>query len=130
VYFAGGSLPWQGLKATTDKERDERIKEGKESLSGEALCDGVLPGQFATYIDYTRSLGFDDKPDYLYLRRLFRRLFAAEGLKYDNVFDWTEKRFQEICSKADGRPSMGKPQKRRRPKPKTPKRGGEVRTAR
>ncbi|KAH8745262.1 kinase-like domain-containing protein [Diaporthe sp. PMI_573] len=67
VYFARGSLPWQGLKATTDKERDERIKEGKESLSGEALCDGVLPRQFATYIDYTRSLGFDDKPDYLYL---------------------------------------------------------------
>ena len=100
VYFARGSLPWQGLKAATDKERDERIKQAKESLSGGALCDGILPGQFATYIDYTRSLGFDEKPDYLYLRRLFRRLFAAEGFKYDNVFDWTEKMFQEICSKA------------------------------
>ncbi|KAB5536100.1 casein kinase I isoform delta [Coniochaeta sp. 2T2.1] len=98
VYFARGSLPWQGLKTTTDKERDERIKEGKESLTGEALCDGVLPRQFATYIDYTRSLGFDDKPDYLYLRGLFRRLFAAEGFKHDNVFDWTEKRFQETRS--------------------------------
>lgn len=118
VYFARGSLPWQGLKATTDKERDGRIKERKESLSGEALCDGVLPGQFATYIDYTRSLGFDDKPNYLYLRGLFRRLFVAESFSYDNVFDWTEKRFQEICSKADGRSSIGRPQKRRRLRPK------------
>lgn len=96
VYFARGSLPWQGLKAATDKERDERIKASKESLSGEVLCDGVLPEQFATYIDYTRSLGFDDKPDYKYLRTLFRRVFAAKGFKYDNVFDWTEKRFQEL----------------------------------
>ncbi|KAB5514923.1 casein kinase I isoform delta [Coniochaeta sp. 2T2.1] len=109
VYFARGSLPWQGLKAATDEGRDERIREMKESLSGEALCDGVLPGQFVTYIDYTRSLGFDDKPDYLYLRRLFHRLFAAQGFKYDDVFDWTEQRFQEICSRADGRSSMGKP---------------------
>lgn len=123
VYFARGSLPWQGLEARTDKERDERIKEGKESLSGEALCHGVLPKQFATYIDYTRSLGFDDKPDYSYLRRLFRRLFAARGFKYDNLFDWTEKRFQEICSKADGRSSVGKPQKRGRLRPKRSKRG-------
>ncbi|KAK3937684.1 casein kinase I isoform delta, partial [Diplogelasinospora grovesii] len=103
VYFARGSLPWQGLKAATDDEKDERIKEMKESLSGEALCDGVLPREFATYINYTRSLGFDDKPDYSYLRGLFRRLFAAEGFKHDNVFDWTEKRFYEICSKANRR---------------------------
>ncbi|KAJ9161136.1 Casein kinase I isoform delta [Coniochaeta hoffmannii] len=65
VYFARGSLPWQGLKAATDNEKDERIRQMKESLSGEALCNGILPGQFATYIDYTRSLGFDDQPDYL-----------------------------------------------------------------
>ncbi|KAB5572200.1 casein kinase I isoform delta [Coniochaeta sp. 2T2.1] len=121
VYFARGSLPWQGLKAATDKGKDELIKEMKESLSGKALCDGVLPGQFATYIDYTRSLGFDDKPDYLYLRRLFRRLFAAEGFQHDNVFDWTEKRFHEIC-RADGRSLTEKPQKRPRPKTKRSKR--------
>jgi casein kinase 1 delta/casein kinase I family protein HRR25 len=58
-------------------------------LAGEALCHGVLPGQFTTDINRTRSLGFDDKPDYLYLRRLLRRLFAVRGFKHDNVFDWT-----------------------------------------
>ncbi|KAK4107448.1 kinase-like protein [Canariomyces notabilis] len=100
VYFARGSLPWQGLKAAAD-EKEKKIKEMKESLSGEALCDGFLPREFATYIDYTRSLGFHDRPDYSYLRGLFRRLFHAKGFKHDNVFDWKEKRFYEIQSKVN-----------------------------
>ncbi len=39
VYFARGSLPWQGLKAATVKERDEQTKAKKISLSGEMLCE-------------------------------------------------------------------------------------------
>ncbi|KAK3311175.1 casein kinase I isoform delta [Chaetomium strumarium] len=99
VYFAYGSLPWQGLKAATGEEKDARIKEIKERLSGEELCDGILPKEFATYINYTRRLRFEDRPDYSYLRRLFRRLFAAKEFKYDNVFDWTKKMFNEMQSK-------------------------------
>ncbi|KAK4118154.1 hypothetical protein N657DRAFT_584118, partial [Parathielavia appendiculata] len=45
------------------------------------LCDSFLPREFATYINYTRGLAFDDKPDYLYLHRLFYRRFRAEGFK-------------------------------------------------
>jgi casein kinase 1 delta/casein kinase I family protein HRR25 len=97
-YFACGSLPWQGLKASTDKERNKLLKEKKMSLSGEDLCGDILPDEFATFIDYTRSLGFDNKPDYSYLRELFRRRFRSEGFKHDNIFDWTEKRFKEIHS--------------------------------
>ncbi|KAL2166064.1 hypothetical protein VTG60DRAFT_3338 [Thermothelomyces hinnuleus] len=113
VYFARGSLPWQGLKVATDEEKDARIKEMKEGLSGEALCDGFLPGEFATYINYTRGLTFDDKPDYSYLRRLFRRLFQAKGFKYDHVFDWTEKLFDEMQSKVNPAvPLTQRPQRR------------------
>ncbi len=96
MYFARGSLPWQGLKTATENEKDQRIKELKSSLTGDVLCEGVLPAEFAAYIDYTRSLPFDDKPDYSRLRGAFRRRFVAEGFKHDNVFDWTEKRFNEL----------------------------------
>lgn len=31
---------------------------------------------------------FDDRPDYDYLKRLFRELFFRKGFSYDNMFDW------------------------------------------
>lgn len=95
LYFARGSLPWQGLKPATDKDKGELIKERKQELPLESLCEG-LPNEFATYLGYTRSLDFHDKPDYAYLRRLFRQAFFARGLQYDNIFDWTARRFYEI----------------------------------
>ncbi|KAK3943171.1 kinase-like domain-containing protein [Diplogelasinospora grovesii] len=110
VYFARGSLPWQGLNGAAGDERHQLIKEKKMSTSVEELCEG-LPNEFATYINYVRSLGFDEKPDYVYLRRLFRRLFRSKGFKYDNVFDWTEKRFKEVRGELD----QPKSARRRRP---------------
>ena len=44
----------------------------------QVLCKG-FPQEFVTYFQYVRSLRFDEKPDYAYLRRLFRDLFAKEG---------------------------------------------------
>ena len=44
----------------------------------EVLCKG-FPMEFTTYFQYCRSLRFDDKPDYSYLRKLFRDLFARDG---------------------------------------------------
>jgi casein kinase 1 len=35
--------------------------------------------EFVTYFQYVRSLKFDEKPDYAFLRRMFRDLFAKEG---------------------------------------------------
>ena len=31
---------------------------------------------------------FDDRPDYDYLKRLFRELFFRKGFSYDNMYDW------------------------------------------
>jgi len=44
----------------------------------QALCRGY-PTEFASYFHYCRSLRFDDKPDYAYLKRIFRDLFIREG---------------------------------------------------
>ncbi|KAI0203076.1 casein kinase I isoform delta [Astrocystis sublimbata] len=102
VYFARGSLPWQGLKAATNDEELELIKKMKMSLSGEELCQGLLPIEFARYINYVRSLDARDKPNYRYLRNLFRHRFRSEGFEYDHVFDWTVKRFFELRGEGGG----------------------------
>ncbi|XP_048129987.1 casein kinase 1-like protein 2 isoform X2 [Rhodamnia argentea] len=94
MYFLRGSLPWQGLKAGTKKQKYEKISEKKVSTSIEALCRGY-PSEFASYFHYCRSLRFDDRPDYAYLKRLFRDLFIREGFQFDYVFDWTILKYQQ-----------------------------------
>jgi len=44
----------------------------------EVLCKG-MPSEFVAYFQYVRALHYDEKPDYAYLRRMFRSLFAKEG---------------------------------------------------
>eukprot|EP00879_Flechtneria_rotunda_P000719 GHRR01000839.1.p1 GENE.GHRR01000839.1~~GHRR01000839.1.p1 ORF type:complete len:366 (+),score=123.64 GHRR01000839.1:102-1199(+) len=88
MYFLRGSLPWQGLKAATKRQKYEKISEKKMSTPIELLTKG-FPLEFTTYFQYCRSLRFDDKPDYSYLRKVFRDLFAREGFHWDYVFDWT-----------------------------------------
>lgn len=87
MYFLKGSLPWQGLKGRTKQEKYNKICEKKTSTGVKALCDG-FPSEFAAYLNYCRSLGFEDKPDYQYLRKLFRDLFVRMGYTMDYMFDW------------------------------------------
>merc|ERR1719210_2794628 len=97
MYFNRGSLPWQGLKANTKKEKYNRIAEKKLSTPIEFLCRN-FPQEFATYLNYCRALRFDDKPDYKYLRRLFRDLFFRQGYAADYRFDWTVLNYEKYSA--------------------------------
>lgn len=52
-------------------------------------CFQGFPAEFAMYINYTKGLRFDESPDYMYLRQLFRILFRTLNHQYDYTFDWT-----------------------------------------
>nr|VDD30216.1 unnamed protein product [Brassica oleracea] len=97
MYFLKGSLPWQGLKAGTKKQKYDVISEKKVSTPIEVLCRNC-PSEFVSYFHYCRSLRFDDKPDYSYLKRLFRDLFIREGYQFDYVFDWTVLKYPQMGS--------------------------------
>jgi len=88
MYFSRGSLPWQGLRASTKGNKYEKIMKKKMSTPIEVLCRNT-PYEFSTFLHYCRGLRFEDRPDYLFLRRLFRDLFHKENFQYDFVFDWT-----------------------------------------
>ncbi|KAK8631044.1 hypothetical protein V6N13_079809 [Hibiscus sabdariffa] len=107
MYFLRGSLPWQGLKAGTKKQKYDKISEKKVSTPVEVLCKSY-PSEFVSYFHYCRSLRFEDKPDYSYLKRLFRDLFIREGYQFDYVFDWTVLKYPKIGGSSRGRHSSGR----------------------
>ncbi|KAL2263794.1 hypothetical protein VTK26DRAFT_5086 [Humicola hyalothermophila] len=90
MYFLRGGLPWQGLKAATNKQKYEKIGEKKQTVPIEELCEG-FPEQFAEYLNYVRKLGFEDTPDYDYLRNLFTSALKDAGLVEDGEYDWMKK---------------------------------------
>ena len=48
MYFNLGSLPWQGLKAATKKQKYEKISDKKMSTPVEVLCKGY-PSKLSVY---------------------------------------------------------------------------------
>ena len=88
VQFLKGSLPWQGLGGADRPEKYRRIFERKANTSVAELCQGV-PGELATYLEYTRSLQFEEQPNYAYLRQLIFTAAARLHCAIDGVYDWT-----------------------------------------
>lgn len=89
VYFMRGDLPWMGLEAQNDREIFERIKEVKINTPIDDLCAGLEGSEvFQEYLSYTRNLRFEEKPDYQWIRNLFRNLYDKHFDRWDNVFDW------------------------------------------
>ena len=67
----------------------------KSDTTIERLCEG-LPYAFQLYFQHVRSLQYHDRPDYSYLRRIFRDLFVDSGFEYDHVYDWTAQLFEIV----------------------------------
>jgi serine/threonine protein kinase len=91
MYFARGSLPWQGMKGKTKQEKYAAIKDKKVGTSVEMLCGGY-PEEFMEYISYCRKLKFAERPDYASLRKLFKELYIRSGYDNDYIYDWSKLR--------------------------------------
>jgi len=87
VYFLLGRLPWQGMLNKNKDERYLKIMEIKRDTEPHVLCKG-LPVQFEKYISYTRSLEYEQDPDYSMLKQLFLKVLNDEGLNFDHYYDW------------------------------------------
>ena len=86
VYFLKGDLPWQGMKAKNMKEKYEKIKEKKLTTPLAELCKG-FPEEIESFISYTRELRFEDRPDYLYLKKLIKQMADKENIQFDCEFE-------------------------------------------
>ncbi|CAD8137730.1 unnamed protein product [Paramecium pentaurelia] len=87
MYLLRGQLPWQNMKAFNQKEKYQKIMEKKQETTPEQLCKG-FPNELTQYLQYCRNLKFEDKPDYNYIRNLFKEAFRKQGYEWDYKFEW------------------------------------------
>ena len=91
IYFLKGKLPWMGLKAKNKEEKYEKIMEVKINCKLSSICEGI-PKEFALFLQYNRDLGFDEKPNYNYLRKIIDSVLEKNkgcidgNLNLDNSF--------------------------------------------
>ncbi|KAG8731426.1 serine/threonine protein kinase [Ceratobasidium sp. 414] len=81
------------------------VRQSPSSLSH--ALGRAFPNEFGTFLNYCRALRFDDKPDYSYLRKLFRDLFVREGYQYNYLFDWSVQRPSDPGNKSSHRRVVG-----------------------
>lgn len=81
-------------KASQRKQRTKSTRKSRKvnkNTSVEELCS-KLPNEFAKYLNYWRSLNFEDKPWISDLKRLFKKLLQKKGLDPEGKFDWVTKK--------------------------------------
>ena len=87
IYLIKGKLPWSKYERGELGERFKNIFNMKYNIMNSKLCE-MLPFEFCQYMDYVKSLKFDEEPNYIYLRNLFLSILDKMNEKYDLKFSW------------------------------------------
>jgi serine/threonine protein kinase len=88
VYLYKGKLPWQGIKTKDKKKRYQLIYKEKIKYTPEELCKG-MPREFIVFLNYIKTLSFDEKPPYSSFKKMFTRLYdRMEYSDNGNQFEW------------------------------------------
>lgn len=86
IYLFNGALPWQNIKNKNKEEKYKLMMKKKIETSEETLCD-QLPRQFLVYLNYVKTLDFNEDPLYDKLIGMFKQLFKNKNYKNTN-FEW------------------------------------------
>ncbi|KAI0245389.1 kinase-like domain-containing protein [Lactifluus subvellereus] len=81
IYLLQGSLPWIGIGSK------DLVLQLKQQISACELCTG-LPEGFALILEYSRSLAFSKKPDYVLLESYIQDICATLPHPHCEMFDW------------------------------------------
>ena len=87
IYLSRGELPWMGIKASEKRKKYELIATKKLNISNSELFHD-LPKEYEQIYIYIRSLKYNEKPDYEYLRAQIRSLLIKYHYDYDYIYDW------------------------------------------
>lgn len=86
VYLLTGILPWSNITEETKELKNIKIGEIKKTYNFWNNKD--IPGEFIIFINYTRTLKYEETPDYLYLKNLLLILYKHHNFNADNNYMW------------------------------------------
>ena len=88
-FFNRGRLPWQGVSCKQKAEKYVKIYTMKKNLNLDEFCKN-MPREIIYFMNYTRGLDFEQKPDYNYLRSLFENVLKVNRTSNDLHFSWIQ----------------------------------------
>ena len=89
LYFLSKRLPWQGTKARTITARYKKIFIAKNNFKYKEFCK-KFPKEIITFIEYVFLLKFNEKPNYEYMKKLFKTILKNMNFSKKDYFSWME----------------------------------------
>ena len=87
LYFISKKLPWMGIRAKTLGEKYKKIYKYKIEFNYRDFCK-KYPQEIITCIEYILNLSFKEKPNYEYMRQLFKKILEQQKLYINDYFSW------------------------------------------
>ena len=88
IYLLKRDIPWNSSFKDLNKEKYYNLIYLKDTNSNGELFKG-LPDELIEYIKYSRSLKFEQDPDYTYLRSLFKKILLRSDSENNLLtFSW------------------------------------------
>ena len=90
IYLLKRDIPWNSSFKDLNKEKYYNLIYLKDTNSNGELFKG-LPDELIEYIKYSRSLKFEQDPDYTYLRSLFKKILLRSDSENNLLtFSWID----------------------------------------
>ena len=87
IYLYKNKLPWEDIDSNNLRDIAYKLFDIKALFPINDLCKD-LPYEMTEYMIYTKSLKFDEKPNYSYLRKLFEIMLTKISRANDLKFSW------------------------------------------
>ena len=100
IYLFKGFLPWDNIKAKNNEMKNYKILEQKININVDKLCEG-MPIIFPKLLLYIRSLQFEEKPDYEFIKKSFISEYNCQFSILYNNFELIEKKEDFINDKKE-----------------------------
>ena len=96
IFFVKKKLPWSYDVSYFDRDKYTKLIIEKQTDGNGSLFKDI-PGEFKEYMKYNMNLKFEQKPNYEYLKSLFKNILFKMNLNFKNIcFTWINNKNRQL----------------------------------